>query len=225
MTDDDQSTGLSMLMPEREVLVVETEHHQQVLTGYAPAPGLPSRQVVAELVHAPLARRRHAGRPGVEVRLDGHRVGELAFGIALRCSPVLAPAFARAERVGCMARVRRGRHGLIEVELRLPEERHVPVPGPLPDHRSDRSRVRRDRRSGIVAVAATAIGLALMGAMVTLGALNGATVPRPGGPTGPSASPVPALTHAPPVPIATVTVERCTDLHVTGTVDLGTTCG
>jgi len=130
VTDQHPTVDLSILAPEREVAVVEAEHHQAVLAGYAPPPGEPPRRLVAELVRAPVSGGGWVGRPGVEVRIDGERVGELTYRTAQDYLPILEVLMTRGERVGCRALVKHGRHGLVEVELRVPPVRLAPVAAP-----------------------------------------------------------------------------------------------
>lgn len=162
MTDQHSTVDLSLLAPEREVAVVEAEHHQVVLAGYAPAPGEPPRRLVAELVRAPVTAAGWAGRPGVEVRIDGGRVGELTYRTAQDYLPMLEVLMTRGERVGCRALVKHGRHGLIEVELRVPPVRLAPVAA-SPVERPSRARVARVGRSLVrLAAGATLAALTMM---------------------------------------------------------------
>jgi hypothetical protein len=64
---------------------------------------------------------RHAGRDGLEVTLDGRRVGELTWLMAQRYRPAVDGLVVRGFRVGCEALLREDARG-IQVELRLPAE-------------------------------------------------------------------------------------------------------
>ncbi|MGI5127277.1 hypothetical protein ACQEVB_10740 [Pseudonocardia sp. CA-107938] len=124
---DHSTVALSVLAPEREVAVGEVEHHQLVLAGLLPAVGEPPRRLLAELVRAPVTGGSWAGRAGIEVRIDGGRVGELPYRTAQDYLPELEARFDAGERIGCRAHVEHGRHGLVEVELRLPHMRVAPA--------------------------------------------------------------------------------------------------
>ena len=123
---------LTMLAPQREVTVVGEEHHQAALAHYAPVPTSAPRRLVAELTIAPIGRGTYAGRPGVQVRIDGTQVGELTFRMSQRYLPTVEAMIRARQRPGAHALVKYGRRGLIEVELRLPDERPGPVPIPAP---------------------------------------------------------------------------------------------
>ena len=86
---ENASAALTLLPADHEVVVTREEHHQDVLQPWAPRPGGQPREVAVELVRAPITHGRHAGRPGVEVRLDGRRAGELTDLMARRYGPLL----------------------------------------------------------------------------------------------------------------------------------------
>lgn len=103
---------LELLAAERTVTVTRAEHHQDVLAG--------RRGRVAVAVRpCTIATGKHAGRRGVEVGLDGRRVGELTLLMAERYLPMIDEAAARGRRVGCEALLRPDHRG-VQVELRLP---------------------------------------------------------------------------------------------------------
>jgi len=162
VTDQHSTVDLSLLAPEREVAVVEAEHHQVALAGYAPAPGEPPRRLVAELVRAPVTSAGWTGRPGVEVRIDGGRVGELTYRTAQDYLPILEVLMARGERVGCRALVKHGRHGLVEVELRVPPVRLAPVAAPTVERPSRARAARVGRPMARLAAGATVAVLTMM---------------------------------------------------------------
>ncbi|MFB9387545.1 hypothetical protein ACFFTK_30755 [Pseudonocardia petroleophila] len=106
-----------MLDPEHEVVVTGEEHHQAALAPWAPrADGRPRRVAVA-LDLVPGTR----GRRVIEVRLEGRRVGVLTALMSERYAPHLQEVLRRRERPGCVAMVVRGRRGLVEMQLFLPE--------------------------------------------------------------------------------------------------------
>jgi hypothetical protein len=70
-TTENSSSGLVLLEDEHTVVVTDEEHHQDTLAWYAPHPDGEPRHVAAELRLAPIQRGPYAGRPGVEVLVDG----------------------------------------------------------------------------------------------------------------------------------------------------------
>ena len=178
-TTENSSSGLVLLEDEHIVVVTGEEHHQDTLAWYAPHPDGEPRHVAAELRSAPIQRGRYAGRPGVEVLVDGRRVGELTHRMAQRFGPLLEEVLAAGERPGCLAKVINGRREAdgqrrIEVELRLPTvlESGLPAPrrpapggaparGPHPAPRAGAPARRRSRRPLWIAggVAALLLGI------------------------------------------------------------------
>lgn len=119
-----------LLAAERAVTVTREEHHQDVLAGrHGPA--------VVELRPCVIGTGKHAGQRGVEVLLDGHRVGELTRQMSLRYLPLVDDVMARGRRPDCEAVLRPDHRG-VQVELRLPavdaDSRRAapPAPGPAP---------------------------------------------------------------------------------------------
>lgn len=104
--------GLVLLPAERTVTVTREEHHQDVLAGRA-------GRVAVGLRRSTITAGKYAGQPGVEVTLDGQRVGELTRLMAERYLPTIDGVAARGGRAGCEALVRRDKRG-VQVELRLP---------------------------------------------------------------------------------------------------------
>jgi hypothetical protein len=103
---------LVLLAPERTVTVTREQHHQDVLAtrGGRMAVGLRPRTIAAG---------KYAGERGIEVTLDGRRVGELTRLMAQRYLPMVDEVAARGRRAGCEAVLRRDHRG-VQVELRLP---------------------------------------------------------------------------------------------------------
>lgn len=108
------AAGLTLLPPAKAVTVTREEDHQDVLARRR-------GRVIAELVPAPITAGTHAGQDGIEVRIDGRRVGELTRRMAQRYGPQVAAITTRGGRAGCEALVRHGERGA-QVELRLPAE-------------------------------------------------------------------------------------------------------
>ena len=204
---------LVLLPAERTVTVTREEDHQDVLAGRT------GRLAVA-LVPCAIAKGKHAGRVGLEVRLDGRRVGELTRLMSDRYLPVAGAVAARGGRPGCEALLRHGNRGT-QIELRLPavdataarpvipppsgpidvvDTRRYPMP-PLPDASTmpvTRMRVpepppRRGRRSRRVL---GVIG-GVVGVLVLIGALDGGDPVATPGATASSASQRPVASPTP----------------------------
>jgi hypothetical protein len=101
-----------LLEGERTVTVTREEHHQDVLAGR-------SGSTIAELRSCTITAGKHAGQDGLEVLLDGRRVGELTRLMAQRYRPMVDEIRARGNRAGCEAVLRDDTRG-VQVELRLP---------------------------------------------------------------------------------------------------------
>ncbi len=111
-TDGSLPTDLVLLAAERAVTVTREEHHQDVLSGR-------TGRAVVELRPCPITSGKHAGQDGLEVALDGRRVGELTRLMAQRYRPVVDHLTARGYRAGCEALLHDDARGT-QVELRLP---------------------------------------------------------------------------------------------------------
>lgn len=111
-TDGSIPTDLVLLAAERAVTVTREEHHQDVLRGR-------TGRVVVELRPCLIASGKHAGQDGLEVALDGRRVGELTRLMAQRYRPIVDQLMARGYRAGCEALLHDDARGT-QVELRLP---------------------------------------------------------------------------------------------------------
>ena len=111
-TDGSIPTDLVLLAAERAVTVTREEHHQDVLSGR-------TGQAVVELRPCMIASGKHAGQDGLEVVLDGRRVGELTRLMAQRYRPMVDDLTARGYRAGCEAFLQEDARGT-QVELRLP---------------------------------------------------------------------------------------------------------
>jgi hypothetical protein len=117
---------LVLLAAERTVTVTREEHHQDVLAGRA-------GPTIAELRPCTITAGKHAGQDGLEVVLDGRRVGELTRLMAQRYRPMVDEVRSRGYRAGCEAVLAADSRG-IQVELRLPSatERRVTEPPTAP---------------------------------------------------------------------------------------------
>ena len=111
-TDGSIPTDLVLLAAERAVTVTREEHHQDVLSGR-------TGRAVVELRPCTIASGKHAGQDGLEVVLDGRRVGELTRLMAQRYRPMVDHLTAGGYRAGCEAFLQDDARGT-QVELRLP---------------------------------------------------------------------------------------------------------
>jgi hypothetical protein len=118
---DNPTHGLTPIRGDHDVVVTGQEHHQDALSPYAPLADGTDRRIVVELVLAPIRRGSHAGELGIEVLLDGQRIGELNHDNAQRYSPFLVEVLRRGGRPSCMGLVRDDRG--LEVVLQLPDLR------------------------------------------------------------------------------------------------------
>lgn len=115
------SDGLEMLQADRQVTVTGEERHQDVLTEFARAGrGAEVLSVFASLAPCTIAKGKHAGMTGVEVRLDDQRVGELTAAMSERYLPGLQPYFDRGALPGADGTVRWSDKGW-QVEVQLPK--------------------------------------------------------------------------------------------------------
>lgn len=165
-----------MLDAERSVVVTGDEQLQDVLRDH------PSR-VTIELV--PVGAR-------LEARLDGQRLGELTALMSLRYAPTVDNVLRRGERVGCVGRVSRGRHG-VEVELRLPA---VNAAGGPPTEQIPIVAPARRRRRGR---APLWVGVGVVGLLVVVAGavgLSRADTPPPAAAVTPTPSAAPPLVVA-----------------------------
>ncbi|HEY0638660.1 MAG TPA: hypothetical protein VGD67_13500, partial [Pseudonocardiaceae bacterium] len=111
--------------------VTQEERHQSVLARYPAPRGVPS-EVAVELGWCVIAAGKYRGRRAIEVRLDGHRVGELTHLMSERYAPMVDALLARGARPGCEAEIERGAKGL-QLVLRLPRHVTASVPAPRPE--------------------------------------------------------------------------------------------
>ena len=85
-----------LLAAQRTVTVTREEHHQDVLAAR-------TGPTIAELRPCTITAGKHAGQDGLEVLLDGHRVGELTRLMAPRYRAMVDDIWARGYRAGCEA--------------------------------------------------------------------------------------------------------------------------
>ncbi|MCW0212309.1 MAG: hypothetical protein OJJ54_03040, partial [Pseudonocardia sp.] len=116
-----------LLDARRSVTVTREEHHQDVLARYAPAPG-GTRRLVADLAFCRIGAGKYRGGRGIEVRLGGHRVGELTHRMSERYAGTVEAVQAGGRRADCEATISHGDRGF-QVEVWLPDAAADPQPG------------------------------------------------------------------------------------------------
>lgn len=112
--------GLHLLQADRQVVVTGEERHQDVLAEVAAlGRGAEVVSLFASLAVCEVAKGKYKGESGIEVLIDGRRVGELTKLQADRYVGVVQDLLARGLTPGCDATVRYGDKGW-QVELQLP---------------------------------------------------------------------------------------------------------
>ncbi|MBW0136553.1 hypothetical protein [Pseudonocardia abyssalis] len=203
---ENSTQGLTLLDASHTVVVVGEEHHQPVLAPWAPFGDEQPRRVAVELRPAPITLGADAGRPGVEVLLDGWRVGELAPLMAERYLPHVHDLLSLGGRPAAVALVAHGPHGDLEIELQLPDvtedattamyavrpaQQFAPVPRP------------RDRRIPYLVGGGVLALLLVVGATVAGGRDSDSDWTRPA--ASPTTSVRPSPTMIPTVPATATT--------------------
>src|SRR5690349_3377797 len=118
---ENSAAGLVMVPGEVTVTVTGEQHHQEALARYAVPDGV-ARHVAVHLTWCAIATGKYRGQRGIEVRLDGYRVGELTFPMSQRYAPALMHVESGGGATGCAALVQRGGNGLLQIVLRMPRE-------------------------------------------------------------------------------------------------------
>jgi hypothetical protein len=136
------TTGLHLLDAQTRVALTGTPYHQDSLVWYTPPEDGPPSQVVVELVPALLWSGDQAGWWGIEVRIDGSRVGELTHPEAGWYWPTVDRMLRAGQRPGAEAHVVLGETGLLEVELYLPVAGAPAAEAPYPAAATDAARGR-----------------------------------------------------------------------------------
>lgn len=201
---ENPTQGLTLLDAAHTVVVAGVEQHQPALAAWAPLADGQPRQVAVELCLAPITHGPDTGRCGMEVLLDGWRVGDLPLAMAERYAPYVDDVVSRGGRPAAVGLVARGPRGL-EMELLLPDVNvtveattalsHVAPAWPQPDP--------EPRRRTPLLIGAGVLALLLVVGMAVGG--------RPGGdaPTVASAPTTAPRTSAPEItlPVPTVAPE------------------
>lgn len=99
--------------------VTKEEDHQDILSRYRPNSPIRPREVIASLDLCMIQSGKYKGQEAIEVRLGGHRVGQLTYAMTQRYLNVVAPLLGRGLLVTCEAMTLRTDKG-VQVELRLP---------------------------------------------------------------------------------------------------------
>lgn len=113
--------GLRIVEGDKSVAVSQLGDHHDVLE--AALEGVPPRDgsyppFVCELAQGTVASGKHEGKPSIEVRLNGQRIGELTQKMTSRYWHLLD-----GTRVGCEATIKRREDGTLDVRAKLPETR------------------------------------------------------------------------------------------------------
>lgn len=111
--------GVVLLRNDWFCTLTREEHHQFVLIRYAPSGPNQARDVIASLGMCVVGTGKYRGSEAIEVRIDGHRVGELTHAMTERYRPIVAPLLARGVLVTCEATTTMTAKG-VQVELRMP---------------------------------------------------------------------------------------------------------
>jgi hypothetical protein len=128
---ENSAAGLVMVDGDAAITVTREEQHQSALARYAPAPG-GERRVAVELTWCVIGTGKYKGQHAIEVRLDGHRVGELTYLMSQRYAPIVTRVNAHNGRAGCEAVIVREAKGL-QLTLSLPRDPDaVPLPAARP---------------------------------------------------------------------------------------------
>jgi hypothetical protein len=214
------TTGLHLLDAQTRVMLTGTPYHQDSLVWYTPADDGPPSQVLVELVPALLWSGDQAGWWGIEVRIDGYRVGELTHPEAGWYWPTVDRMLRSGRRPGAQAHVVLGETGLLEVELYLPvavaPAADAPYPAAAPDAAPSRSGV--PLWMGVAAAALAVVMIASVAAdrinrfepvtaSPAVDTVLSLAAETPSGPPSPDPAPAPApavASSAAPVPVAAV---------------------
>jgi hypothetical protein len=193
---ENSTAGLVMMAGEVDITVTREEQHQNVLAHYAPRPG-GERRVAVELAWCVIPAGKHKGQRAIEVRLDGHRVGELTHLMSQRYAPLVTQVNAHGGRPGCEAVIERDARGL-QLTLRLPRNANaVATPS--------KSTFSRHKAAWTVAAAVTAV---LFFAAIANGEDEPAASPPPDETTTtvepPTTTPTTTTTTPPPATTTTV---------------------
>ncbi len=120
--------GLNLLRGERQITVTGEENHQQALLELAKrGRGAEKMSLFAELTTCEIAKGKHRGETGVEVLIDGVRVGELTKLQSDRYLGQVQRILARGQRPGCDATLRHADGKGWQVELQLPTPDREPL--------------------------------------------------------------------------------------------------
>jgi hypothetical protein len=114
LTDD-----IELAEPARLVTVTREEDHQDVLAAFGPG-ARPCTRVAATLRSSTVTRGKYRGAYGIEVLLDGRRVGELTAAMSNRYRDLVVASETHGGRLACEALVTHGERGF-QIDLRLPQ--------------------------------------------------------------------------------------------------------
>ena len=116
-----ESNGSALLRSDWSCTVTKEENHQDVLARYAPRNAAQPREVIASLGFCKIEGGKYKGLDTVEVRIDGHRVGQLTYAMTQRYGAIVRSLLSRNLVVTCEAVTTRTARG-VEVELGMPAD-------------------------------------------------------------------------------------------------------
>lgn len=110
---------LEIIGGDRTVTVVGEERHQESIGAIARSDGVVG--VFASLAPCTIQKGKYAGAEGIEVRVNGDRVGELTKAMSDRYGPLIHSLAKDGKAPGCEAVIMPSERGY-QVELRLPRD-------------------------------------------------------------------------------------------------------
>ncbi|WP_459716275.1 hypothetical protein [Actinophytocola sp. KF-1] len=215
---ENPTPGLSMVPGDVPVPVTRDKQYRPVLSRYPVAPG-GERRVAVELAWCVITSGRYEGERGIEVRVDGHRVGELTDVMARRYAPLLE----QGTRVGCETTVTRDEHGL-RLTVHLPRNANMPVVAPDPTEPIPALLAARPAWRKPAWIGAGVVAAALVCAAI-LGGGDGERTAAPAGRTTTTATlePVPPATTTTTAATTTTATTATTTTTTTATTTTTTT--
>lgn len=115
----EKTSGSVLLRSDWTCTVTKEADHQEMLSRYRPNSPTRPRELIASLGICKIQSGKYEGQDAIEVRIDGHRVGQLTYAMTQRYIDVVTPLLNRGLHVTCEAMTLRTDKG-IQVELRLP---------------------------------------------------------------------------------------------------------
>lgn len=117
----EEANGAALLRSDRSCTVTKEENHQDVLNRYAPKGEQDFNNVVVSLGFCEIKSGKYQGRDAIEVRLDGHRVGQLTYAMTQRYGDIVNDVLNRNLIPTCDAVVMNTEKG-VQLELGMPRD-------------------------------------------------------------------------------------------------------